>query len=281
MLDKGSITHKAWRKRIAYLMAERRNLSGAAFLHASSTAEEQTLMSYGFDSNVVVLRKGVDFEAGDIPPRGSFRRRHGLDENAKLILFLGRIHPVKRLDILAEAFGRVYAAIPNAELVIAGPDECGHRKVLEPVFARVSKAVHWIGEIGQADKWALLRDVDVFVMCSDSESFGNSVIEAISVGTPVVVTKTCPWEEVETAGCGYWVSQEKGEIAEAVVSILSHPAEAEAMGERGKALARANYDWDSIAHKMAGHYAAAIDARSHAARLKSTCLGMTGLTREL
>src|SRR5262245_41433361 len=155
MLDAGSIAHKPWRKRIAYLIAERRNLSGAAFLHASSTAEGQTLKSHGFDSKVVVLRKGVDFWKGDPPPRRSFRRRHGLDENAKLIVFLGRIQPVKRLDILANAFGQVREVIPNARLVVAGPDECGHRKALEPVFAQVSKAVHWVGEVGQADKWAL------------------------------------------------------------------------------------------------------------------------------
>jgi glycosyltransferase involved in cell wall biosynthesis len=265
MLDTGSMAHKSWRKRIAYLIAERKNLASAAFLHASSEAEGQTLKRYGFDSNVVVLRKGVDFWEGDPPTQGSFRRRHGLDEGAKLILFLGRIHPVKRLDILAEAFGQVREVIPNARLVIAGPDECGHRKALEPVFARVSQAVHWIGEVGLVDKWALLRDVDALVMCSDSESFGNSVIEALAAGTPVVATKTCPWPEIETEKCGFWVNQESREIAKAVEYILSHPAEAEAMGARGKALARQNYDWGSIARKMVDHYTAAIDARSRVA----------------
>jgi glycosyltransferase involved in cell wall biosynthesis len=262
MLDSGSMAYKPWRKRIAYLLTERRNLAGAAFLHATSTAEAQTLKSYGFDSNVVFLRKGVDFWKGTLPHRGSFRRKHSLDENAKLILFLGRIHPVKRLDILADAFGQVRGVIPNARLVIAGPDGYGHRKALEPLFTRVSDAVHWIGEVGQADKWALLRDVDVLVMCSDSESFGNSVIEAMAAGTPVVVTRTCPWQEIETAGCGFWIAQESREIARALIHILSHPAEARAMGERGQALARRNYDWDSIARELADHYAAAISARA-------------------
>lgn len=265
MLDSGSLAHKPWRKRIAYLMTERRNLAGAAFLHATSAAEGQTLKDHGFDSNVVVLRKGVDFWRGNLPPRGVFRRRFGLDDNSKLILFLGRIHPVKRLDILADVLAQALEAVPNARLVIAGPDECGHRKELEPAFSRVSSAVYWIGEVSQTDKWALLNDVDVLVMCSDSESFGNSIIEAMAAGTPVVVTRTCPWPEIETARCGFWVAQESREIADAVIHILRHPAEAEAMGECGKALARASYNWDSIAREMADHYAAAIAARSCAA----------------
>jgi glycosyltransferase involved in cell wall biosynthesis len=99
-------------------------------------------------------------------------------------------------------------------------------------------------------------------MCSDSESFGISVVEAMAAGLPVVVTKTCPWHEVETAGCGLWVAQESGEVAKAVSYILSHPAEAESMGAHGKALASANYGWDSIARKMAACYATATGSRS-------------------
>jgi len=260
MLEPGAMTHKSWRKRFAYLLMERRNLASAAFLHATSAAEEQTLRSYGFDAEIVVLPNGVDFPEGE-PPRGAFRREHGLpetEEDARLVVFLGRIHPIKRLDLLAGAFGLVHETIPNTHLVIAGPDECGCRKTLEPMFARTGKAVHWIGEVGSMRKQALLRDADVLVMCSDSESFGMSVIEAMAAGLPVVVTRTCPWREIETAGCGFWVAQGSSEIAEAVKYILSHPSEAEAMGARGRSAARANYGWDSIARKMADHYKEAI-----------------------
>ena len=265
MLEAGSMAHKSWRKRFAYLVMERENLANAAFLHATSAAEGQTLKSYGFDAEIVVLPNGVDVWEGAPLSRGAFRRRRGVDENAKLIVFLGRIHPIKRLDILADAFGQIRKIVPNTRLVIAGPDECGYRKALEPMFTRVSRAVHWIGEVGQADKWALLKDADVLVMCSDSESFGMSVIEAMAAGIPVVVTQTCPWREIETAGCGFWVAQESGEIAKAVGYILSHPAEAEVMSKRGRALARINYDWDTIARNMADHYVAAIGARSRVA----------------
>ncbi len=260
MLEPGAMAHHSWRKRFAYKMLERRNLDGSAFLHATSLAEGETLKSYGFDSEIVVLPNGVDFENEDSLPRGIFRREHGLDEDSKLVVFLGRIHPIKRLDILAGAFYQVQEVVPNAHLVIAGPDENGYRKALESTFACISKAVHWVGEVGEAAKQALLRDADVLVMCSDSESFGMSVVEAMAAGLPVVVAQTCPWPEIVTARCGFWVAQSNREIAEAVIYILSHPAEAGVMGERGKDLVHNNYSWDSIARKMADHYAAVINA---------------------
>ncbi len=266
MLDPGSLAHKSWRKRFAYQIMERKNLANAAFLHATSEAEGRTLKTYGFEPEIVVVPNGVDDFIEDRSPERAFRHKYGIDRDAKLVVYLGRIHPIKRLDILAGAFTQVSELIPNAHLIIAGPDEIGYRKTLEPMFARVSKAVHWIGEVGQAEKWALLKDADVLAMCSDSESFGMSVVEAMAAGIPVVVTRTCPWPEIESARCGFWVAQESREIAGTLSYILSNPGEAKAMGERGRALARDKYGWDSIARKMTDHYATAVETRLYRTR---------------
>jgi glycosyltransferase involved in cell wall biosynthesis len=261
MLEPAARNHNPWRKRLAYLLYDRVNLANAAFLHATSAAEEQTIKRYGFEGEVVVLPNGVDVYDEGTGARGAFRRAHGLDENARLIVFLGRIHPIKRLDLLARAFGQIHRAIPNAHLIIAGPDECELRKTLEPMFKPFGDAVHWIGEVGEAEKWSLLKDADLLAMCSDSENFGVSVVEAMATGVPVVVTRTCPWQKVASAGCGFWVEQECHEIANAMEYVLTHPAEAAAMGERGRRLAYTDYGWGSIARGMADRYAAAIRSR--------------------
>ena len=114
--------------------------------------------------------------------------------------------------------------------------------------------MHWMGEVGEADKWALLADADALVLCSDSESFGLSVLEAMAAAVPVVVTRTVPWQEVETAGCGFWVPHDARAIGAALVRLLDDPVRARAMGEKGRALARARYAWDAIGRGMAERY---------------------------
>ncbi len=254
MLDAGSIAHHAWRKQAAYWTRERRHLEAAALLHAASDAEASTLARRVPSVSVAMLPNGVDAPADEDLARGRFRHRLGLAADAPLIVFLGRLHPIKRLDLLAAAFAEVRARHRTARLVIAGPDENGYRGRVEPLFAPVRDAVHWIGEVGEADKWALLADADALVMCSDSESFGLSVLEAMAAAVPVVATRTCPWEEVETAGCGFSVPHDAHALAAALGRLLDEPARARAMGQKGRALARAKYSWDAIAGAMAGHY---------------------------
>ncbi len=261
MLDPGSIAQRAWRKRIAFAVVERRNLIGAALLHATSSAEAQALRRWAPGSPVVTVPNGVDAPEVDLLP-GETRLRLGIPEGAPLLLFLGRIHPIKRLDLLAEAFARVRAAFPDARLVIAGPDERGERRRLGPSFAAAGDSVHWIGQTGDAEKWALLAAADLLVLCSDSESFGMSALEAMAAGTPVVVTRTWPWPEIETAAAGFWVAQEPEAIARAALAILGDDQRAAEMGARGRALARARYSWDAAASAMAARYREAIERRA-------------------
>lgn len=94
----------------------------------------------------------------------------------------------------------------------------------------------------------------MLVSCSDSESFGMSVVEAMAMGTPVVTTKTSPWREVETERAGFWVAQRADDIADAIGKVLRGRDEARAMGERGRELVRGRYQWPAIAREMSSHY---------------------------
>jgi glycosyltransferase involved in cell wall biosynthesis len=263
MLDAGSLAHRARRKRLAYWAVERRNLAGAAFLHATSPVEAESLVRCRTGGPVVMVPNGVNLPPGALLERGQFRRRLGLPESAPLVVFLGRIHPIKRLDLVASAMKRLRAVRGDAHLAIAGPDEGDHRREVEPRFSALGPATHWVGELGEVDKWRLLAAADALVMCSDSESFGMSVVEAMAAGVPAVVTQTCPWGEVETEGCGFLVPQNAEAIASALVALLSDPKKAHEMGERGRALVRARYSWDSIGQAMAEQYRVAASRRRY------------------
>jgi glycosyltransferase involved in cell wall biosynthesis len=245
-------------KNVAYSKIERKNLSNALFLHATSASEAETLAGCNLGVDVKLLPNGVEIDGGNGSAQGGFRGNLGLRDNAALVVSLGRLHPIKRLDLLADAFSRVVAKRPETHLVIAGPDEGGYRAEVEPRFSHVASNVHWIGKIEGEEKRALLADADVFVSCSDSESFGMSIAEAMLARAPVVVTRTCPWSEVVTHNCGFWVEQDASAIAVGINQILESPAPARAMGERGRELILSKYSWGRIAMAMVDSYRAAI-----------------------
>jgi glycosyltransferase involved in cell wall biosynthesis len=124
-----------------------------------------------------------------------------------------------------------------------------------------------VGEVTASERSALLREAAALVMCSDSESFGMSVLEAMAAAVPVVVTRTCPWPDVHRHGSGYWVDQRVDAIADALDRVLSNPEAAREMGRRGRALAESRYRWDVIARTFAAQYQALSPAALSAAAL--------------
>ena len=256
MLDPGSLAQHGWRKRFAYALVERRNLRGAAFLHATSEAEARALRARAPGAPVAVIPNGVEAPDRLAMTPGAMRRQLGIPARAPLVAFLGRIHRIKRLDLLAAAFDRIRAARPDAHLVIAGPDEGNERRRLEPLYAAAGDAVHWVGEVGDDAKWALLAGASLLVLCSDSESFGLSAVEALAAGTPVIATRSCPWAAIEETGAGLWVEQSPAALAEAALAVIEDQVRRREMGERARGLARERYSWDSAARAMAERYRA-------------------------
>ena len=243
-----------WRKALAYALLERRNLGGAALLHATSELEAGAIHALGLGVRVAVVPNGVDIDEADAPARG-WRARLDMPADAFVVLFLGRMHRIKRLDLLADAFADVRRTHPAAHLVLAGPDEHG---LIDGIMARLAghaSHVHVVGTLHGADKWALLKDADVMVQCSDSESFGLAVVESLAAGVPVIATRTCPWAELETRGCGRWVDQTSSAIAAAIRSLADDPGRRRSMGSLGAAFARDQYGWDAIAATMIELYA--------------------------
>ena len=98
MLDDGALAHHARRKRIAYWLRERRHLEGAALLHATSDAELATLARRVPRVPVAMVPNGVEAPRAGESPAGAFVAGWARRRCAPLIVFLGRLHPIKRLD---------------------------------------------------------------------------------------------------------------------------------------------------------------------------------------
>jgi glycosyltransferase involved in cell wall biosynthesis len=240
MLEPEALAIHHARKAVAFRLVERRNLQGAAYLHATSPIEAATLAERELGPPVVLAPNGVDIEP------------LGVDPERRYVLFLGRLHPIKRLDLLAAAAARLAAR--DACVVVAGPDEKGHRADLTPLFEASGLTTIFTGAVDGPWKAALLSSARALVLCSDAESFGLTAAEAMAAGTPVVVTDTCPWSEIERERAGRFVPQTADAIAGALDSILADEHAARAMGVRGRALVARRYTWIASAQVLAECY---------------------------
>jgi len=253
MLQPEAMRRGRARKTAAWTLLDARNVRGAALLHATSEQEAAALRALSLDVPIAVVPNGVDLAGARGASRG-FRARLGIADDAFIVLFLGRMHRIKRLDLLGAAIADVRATHPSVHLVLAGPDEHGLIPGLLQQLSAHADAVHALDAVSGGDKWALLKDADVMVQCSDSESFGLAVVESLAAGVPVIATRTTPWQAVEARDCGFWVEQNAPAIAAAIRTLVDDPVRRARMGERAAAFAGEQYGWDAIAPVMARLY---------------------------
>lgn len=260
MLQAGSRSHHRFRKQIAYRLLEQKNVAAADRLHATSPDEARALAAIVGDARVVMIPNGVDVDR--VNDRGpSVRARLGIDPADPVVVFLGRLHPIKRIDLLAAAMARVRERFANAHLVLAGPDEGGHLATLQDALSPLGRHVHVLGAVDDRDKWTLLAESTMLVLCSDSESFGLAAAEALAAGLPIVATRTVPWEALARESCGFWVEQRADAIAGAMATLIADPVATRAMGERAARLAQTRYSWRAVGQSMAACYADALATR--------------------
>ena len=236
MLETPALAHHRWRKRLTWHLRDRAVVRGATMLHATSVFEEGTLQRACPAADVVRVANPVSVAAAGVADPEGCRRALQVPRHARVILSLGRLHRIKRLDLVAAAFTQLHRNVPDAYLVVAGPDEHNLRPELEAQLAPLQAFVRWTGEVDGRDKQSLLAAADVLVQCSDSESFGMSVAEALAAGRPVVVTRTCPWPEIEEWNCGVWVEQSADGIARGLHAVITNPGRGMALGAAGRRL---------------------------------------------
>jgi glycosyltransferase involved in cell wall biosynthesis len=135
----------------------------------------------------------------------AFYRRLPKLRGRRYLLFLGRIQEKKGCDLLLMAFAKTAVSVPEADLVIAGPDQAGMQAKLQRLAEKLGIAgrVHWPGLVGGDIKWGALRASDAFVLPSHQENFGIAVIESLAVGQPVLISNQVNiWADIEADGVG-------------------------------------------------------------------------------
>lgn len=248
MLEPWAFRFKSLRKRLAWILYQRKDLQSADLLFANSTQEAQSLLNLGLHRPIACIPNGVHLptlmEPSEKPP-----------DAVRTALFLSRIHPKKGLLLWIQAWSKVRPT--GWRLVIAGPDEAGHRQKVEKAVAEygLERVVTFVGAVEGEAKDRLYREADIFVLPTLSENFGMVVAEALSYGIPVITTRTAPWEDLVGHRCGWWVHPDVGTLADALQQATRlSDGERQAMGRRGRRLAALKFSWETIAEQMIAVY---------------------------
>jgi glycosyltransferase involved in cell wall biosynthesis len=257
MLDPWSLRQGKWKKKMYMALRLRKDLNGAAALHFTTQTESDLVKPLKLSPPSIIEPNGVHLDEFDVQPaRGLFRSSYPEIGNAPLIVFLGRVHHKKGLDLLVPAFARLPQK--DARLVIAGPDNDGYGDQIRRMLSEhgVSDRVVFTGMLYGRDRIALLADADLFCLPSYQENFGLVVAEAMAAGCPVVISDQVNiHDDVIAAQAGGVVPCAIEPLADELNRWMSDPARRSAAGQRGRAAAFAKYDAGRLASRWAEHYA--------------------------
>jgi glycosyltransferase involved in cell wall biosynthesis len=174
------------------------------------TCEEEKLLAresfwpYRVNEKVVNYGTTITEIAKNSKSDDFYNKYPGL-KNKRIFLFLSRIHEKKGCDLLIQAFAKIAKSNSDLHLVMAGPDQTGWQADLEKIADDycIADCITWTGMIKDEMKWGAIKAAEVFILPSHQENFGISVVEALAVGTPVLISsKVNIWREIKEMNAG-------------------------------------------------------------------------------
>lgn len=233
-------------KKIFWPLVQRPALRVTTCFHATADSEYEDIRRMGFRQPVAVIPNGID-----IPPP-----KQVSTGNMQTLLYLGRVHPIKGIDMLLKAWRVVSPRFREWQLRIVGPDNGGYLARMQTLSAELNLTrVEFNGPLYGEAKVQAFRDADLFVLPTHSENFGMAVAESLSAGTPVVVSKGAPWAKLVDEDAGWWIDIGLDPLVACLEVVLASPRETlHAMGARGRDWMRRDFSWKEIARKTSETY---------------------------
>jgi len=246
-----SMNRSRWKKNIMMWMGQRMALEQTHLFHATSEAELADIRRLGWRQPVVVIPNGID-----VP---EFRKRENVDVSnggRRVLLYLSRIHPEKRVDLLLKVWKHIAPQRLDWDLWICGPLNGEYPKKMLSLSQELRlQRVFFKGEVLAEEKSQTYRVADLFVLPTNTENFGMVVAEALAHGTPAVVSKGAPWQGLVSERCGWWVDNEEKTLCDTLLEAMALSSDELCnMGEKGRQWMTRDFSWDSLGMQMSRAY---------------------------
>ena len=237
-------------KRPFWFLLQRPSFDTVKCFHATAFSEYEDIRRLGFRQPVAVIPNGIDIKYNLIKQRST-------NVKIRTILFLGRIHPKKGLDILLNAWAILQNKFPEWSLRIVGTDEdyysrSGYLNEMIKLSQKLDlKRIDFSGPLYGDNKSRAYSEADLFVLPTHSENFGMTVAESLALGTPVVVSKGAPWSKLEKINAGRWIDIGIDPLINTLNELFSLPTEKlNEMGENGRNFMITDFSWQTIGKQM-------------------------------
>ncbi|HEY3323860.1 MAG TPA: glycosyltransferase [Planctomycetota bacterium] len=257
-LSPAALAFSRWKKWLATRTFAGSLLRNAACLQALTVSEEQQIRNYGCRNPVCVIPNGVRIDetpAGRRQElRDGFLRRLGAQ---RVLLYLGRVDPIKGLDLLLKAWQQCRANNNGWKLAIAGPGRESYLGELRGLAATLRlNNVEFLGALYGEQKRAAFLGADCFVLPSRSEALPMAALEAMAHRAPVLVTDACSGLDLVRERAGIEVPCSVDGLQNGLDRFLDmNDGERQSMVERASLLLRRNYHWPDIARQLLDVYA--------------------------
>lgn len=245
MLEPWIIKRHYWTRKVPALwLYQKAAVQMADCVQATAESERDNLLKLGYNSNIKVVRLGIDAES--IEMKRSWKR-------SRQILFLSRVHVKKGINFLVEAADVLRNELQGYKILVAGEGEADYVEAMKRMICDrgLQDIVQLIGGVYGDEKWRLFQTSDFFVLPTHSENFGLAIAESLASGTPVITTVGTPWSDLNCAEAGAWIEIGTEPLVETLRRFLSlSEDELEAMGRNGRKLIETKYSAHVMAEQM-------------------------------
>jgi glycosyltransferase involved in cell wall biosynthesis len=264
MLTEWSLSQGRLKKEIYSTLIERPNLNHATYIHCTSEEEARNVSAFGTKTPKVVIPLGVNPPTYISGAQEKLRQQHSVAADVPIILFMSRIHPKKRLELLVQVLSELHSQHQPFHLLIAGSGDTNYVESIRKMIAQqqLQSKITFTGFVVGKDKDLLLQGSDLFVLPTYSENFGIVLAEAMVVGLPIVTTPGVHISiDIAQAQAGIIVD-DAIQLQTAISQLLQSPQLRQELGENGKRLALQKYSWPGIAQKFADLYSIVLDHKT-------------------
>lgn len=228
----------------------------ASKLFALTGLEKRQYMAMGADEQkIAIVPNGIDYSHyEDLPEPGSFRKKHRIPQDEKIVLYLGRLHKTKGIELLVSSFRQILDRYPGSRLILIGPDDGNKNSLVKQIDSYgIASNVIFLGFVDDLEKRMALVDADVFVTPRYS-GYPITFLEACACGVPIITTDSGDPIDWINNNYGSVVKYDQSELSAAIADMLGNCSIKRRIASDSRSFVSNNFDWKVIAGKVNGIY---------------------------